>query len=103
MGERTWGRKYRETVVCIDAYDSGVPSGTIYNPYLCEPKPFHGVTQFLKETDRMLNDMRSTRLISMPLLPRPPRKPPQHPQRKPDRMKSPPRPPGRTSTKQPQS
>lgn len=57
MGERTWGRKYRETVVCIDAYDSGVPTGTIYNPYLTEPKPFHGVTQFLKETDRMLNDM----------------------------------------------
>lgn len=66
MGEKNWGRKYRNTVICIDSYDDGIPAGVILNPYLNQPKPFRGVIQLLKETDRMLSDMRMPQSFTQP-------------------------------------
>ncbi|MDO4516181.1 MAG: hypothetical protein Q4C76_03480 [Bacillota bacterium] len=58
MVEKAWGRKYRNTTVCIDSYENSIPVGFLCNPYLPEAKPFTGVTQFLKEMEQLLNDMK---------------------------------------------
>jgi len=55
--KRAWGNQYRTTVVCIDSYDGGIPSGRFYNPYLTQGEGFGSLIEFLKKMDQALNDM----------------------------------------------
>lgn len=57
MMPRAWGEEYRSTTVCIDKYESGVPSGRLYNPYLNGGKSFRGVTQFIQQMEQTLDSM----------------------------------------------
>ena len=57
MGTTIWGRKYQNTVICVDSYDNRIPAGVVLDPYRNEPKPFHGVVQLLKEMERKLDGM----------------------------------------------
>lgn len=55
--QRTWGEGYRNTVVCIDDFRDGVPSGRFYNPFCQDGKSFHGMMEFLTEMENTLEDM----------------------------------------------
>ena len=55
--ERTWGEAYRNTVVCIDEYENGIPSGRFYNPFCSDGKRFRGMMEFLSEMENTLEIM----------------------------------------------
>lgn len=55
--ERTWGEAYRNTMVCIDDYREGIPSGRFYNPYCKKGKSFRGIMEFLSEMENTLETM----------------------------------------------
>lgn len=57
MGEKRWQNQYRDTLVCIDSWDSGVCSGRLIHRELPGPVGFRGVMQFLLEMERLLDDM----------------------------------------------
>ena len=57
MKARAWGNAYRNTTLCIDSYDRGVPIGTISSPYLEETIRFESLTQFLLHMEDLLNEM----------------------------------------------
>ena len=57
MQERAIGNEYRTSVVCVDAYDSQVMSGRIYNTF-CEGICFHSTIDFLGQMEGLLNSMR---------------------------------------------
>ena len=57
MQPRQWGNEYRTTRVCIDSYENQVPVGRIYNPFYPDEVPFHGVMDFLKKMEAMLDQM----------------------------------------------
>ena len=50
------GEDYRRTTVCIDSYKNGVPAGRLYNHSLPDGKEFLGVTGFLLEMERALDE-----------------------------------------------
>lgn len=54
---RAWGEEFRTMLVCIDSCTDGVLSGRFYNPFQPEGRAFHGLSQFLIEMDRVLDDM----------------------------------------------
>lgn len=56
MAKKFKGEEYRSTTVCIDAYDRKTPIGRIYNGCLPDGKSFHGMTQFLLEMERVLDE-----------------------------------------------
>lgn len=49
--------KYRNTIVCIDAYHDKVMKGRLYNPYLEDTVGFYGVMSFLYSMEEMLEQM----------------------------------------------
>lgn len=57
MTGKRWENQYRNTVVCIDSYQDGECGGRIMNSSLSQPIVFHGVMQFLLETEKLLDDM----------------------------------------------
>lgn len=57
MQERPRGNEYRTTIVCIDTYESGVPTGRFYNPACPEGKSFRSLSQFLTQMEDMLDAM----------------------------------------------
>ena len=57
MQSRIRGNEYRTTVVCIDSYENGVPSGQFFNPYHQDGEQFYGLTQFLIRMEDTLDAM----------------------------------------------
>lgn len=57
MQPRQWGNEYRTTRVCIDSYENQVPVGRIYNLFYPDVIHFHGVIDFLKKVETMLDQM----------------------------------------------
>ena len=55
--QRTWGEAYRNTLVCIDEYQSGIPSGRFYNPFCKDGKSFRGIMEFLSEMENTMESM----------------------------------------------
>lgn len=58
MNGSMWNNQYRTTIVCVDEYKGGIPTGRVYNPCLSAGFTFHGVMEFLKKTDSMLDNMK---------------------------------------------
>ena len=57
MQKKLAGELCRTTVVCVDGYERGNLTGSMYNPgcgRLCE---FHSLTRFLTEMERLLDDL----------------------------------------------
>ena len=57
MQSRMYGNAYRQTVVCVDSYENGVPAGRFYNPFFPEGKTFSSLTQFLIGMENALDEM----------------------------------------------
>lgn len=57
MQTKQWGNEYRTTSVCIDSYENQVMVGRFYNPCCPEEVRFHGVMDFLKKIENMLDQM----------------------------------------------
>ncbi len=57
MTDRVWGEEYRTTLVCIDAYENGVPQGRFYNPWMKGERSFQNLTQFLLTMESTLEAM----------------------------------------------
>lgn len=57
MQTKQWGNEYRTTSVCIDSYEDQVMVGRFYNPCYPEEVRFHGVMDFLKKIENMLDQM----------------------------------------------
>lgn len=53
-----WENGYRTMVVCIDRYDNRVPVGRLYNPFCPGGIQFHGVVEFLRKVEDLLDQMR---------------------------------------------
>lgn len=51
------GNEYRSTMVCIDAYNDSILCGRLSNPCMEGEVPFHGLMQFLRIMDTMLDEM----------------------------------------------
>lgn len=56
-GVRPYGNEYRTTMVCIDGYDGGVPSGRLYNPALPGGARFESLMEFILCTEALLDGM----------------------------------------------
>ena len=54
MADKVWGEEYRTTLVCVDAYEKGIPRGRFYNSCMTSAKEFHGITHFLQEMETVL-------------------------------------------------
>jgi len=48
------GEEYRTTLICIDEYQNGVPSGRFYNPNTQKGKTFRGIMEFISEMEKNL-------------------------------------------------
>ena len=57
MQNKRWGNAYRQTVVCVDTYRDGIPTGRFYNPYFPEGKAFSSLTRFLTGMEDALDEM----------------------------------------------
>ena len=57
MQKQIRGNEYRTTLICVDSYKDGVPTGHYSNPF-CEARSFHGLTQLLTGMEDMLNQMK---------------------------------------------
>ena len=57
MQGRIYGNLYRQTVVCVDSYENGVPAGRFYNPFFPGGKTFSSLTQFLIGMEKTLDEM----------------------------------------------
>ena len=78
MQPKRVGDEYRTTMVCVDSYDEGIPVGRLFNPQYKKPAPFHSLTEFLRQMEDLMNDLRFpqpfTELRTFgPAAPRPPR------------------------------
>lgn len=49
---------YRTTVICVDSYTNGIPTGRIYNPYWPRGEAFLSLVQLLQKMESLLNTMR---------------------------------------------
>lgn len=55
MQRKIVGEFYRNTMLCVDSYDKGVPAGRFYNPIgSCE---YQSLTQLLNRMENMLDEM----------------------------------------------
>ena len=54
---KTWGEAYRSTLICIDSYKNGIPSGRFYNSLCAEGKTFCGIIEFLSKMEDALETM----------------------------------------------
>ena len=45
----------RSTFICVDSYRDGIPAGYVSDPGRNEAIPFTGISQFLKEADRLMS------------------------------------------------
>ena len=77
MRLRELGDRHRTTLLCIDSYDNGVPSGRFFHPYCSESQSFHSLTQLLTRMEQVLEEAAfpasytDTRTFSDPPLPAP--------------------------------
>ncbi len=55
--ERYRGNEYRTTIVCVDSYDKGVPTGRFYNPFYPSGKTFESLSRFLIGMEDMFDEM----------------------------------------------
>ena len=56
MTETHWVHESRKTVVCVDTYTNGNPTGRIYNAY-AEPECFESLSRFLIKMEAMLDEL----------------------------------------------
>ena len=56
MQERPRGNEYRNTVICIDSYERGVPTGRFYNPAREGGTAFESLSQLLVGMEDLLNE-----------------------------------------------
>lgn len=56
MQERPRGNEYRTTVICIDSYERGVPTGRFYNPAREGGTSFESLSQLLVGMEDLLNE-----------------------------------------------
>ena len=57
MQKQSKGNEYRTTVICVNSYTDGVPTGQYSNPF-CGARSFYGLTQLLSGIEEMLNQMK---------------------------------------------
>lgn len=48
---------FRITKICIDSYENKVVQGRLYNPSLDDGIEFHGIIEFLKSVEYLLDEM----------------------------------------------
>lgn len=58
MQPKKVGDEFRTTIICIDSYINGIPDGRFFNPQYQVPVPFHSLTQFLRQMENLLNELR---------------------------------------------
>lgn len=58
MQKKRLGNEYHTTLVCIDDYEGRILKGRLLNPGLCDPIPFYGAVQFLREMEKLLDEMK---------------------------------------------
>ena len=56
MSAKMWGNGYRTTTICIDSYEKSIPVGRFYNQYCPDGVSFHGVIDFLKNMEAVLDE-----------------------------------------------
>ena len=56
MSAKIWGNGSRTTMICIDSYDKSIPVGRFYNQYCPDGISFHGVMEFLKKMEAVLDE-----------------------------------------------
>jgi len=57
MKIRERSNAYHTTIVCVDSYTDGVPTGRFYNPYMPEGVRFSSMVDFLQKMESLLDDM----------------------------------------------
>ncbi len=57
MAEISWAEGPRTALVCIDAWERGVPVGRLYTPRFPQGIDFYGLTHFLQEMEETLDTM----------------------------------------------
>lgn len=57
MAENGWTEGPGTALVCIDAWDRGVPTGRMYTPRFPQGIEFYGLTHFLQEMEETLDTM----------------------------------------------
>ncbi len=57
MAVKTWNEGPKTTVVCVDSWAEGVPSGRLYTPQAPQGRRFHSLIQFLQEMEALLDSM----------------------------------------------
>ena len=57
MSGKVWGEEYRTIYVCIDGYRDGIFGGRLFHPSCKDGKSFQCLSQFLREVERILDDM----------------------------------------------
>ena len=57
MQKQSKGNEYRTTVICVNSYTDGVPTGQYNNPF-CGARSFYSLTQLLSGMEDMLNQMK---------------------------------------------
>ncbi len=57
MAENYWAECPRTALVCIDAWERGVPLGRLYTPRFPQGIEFYGLTHFLQEMEATLDTM----------------------------------------------
>ena len=58
MGGRFVGNEYRNTTLCVDSYEQGVPVGRFYNPACPGGTAFRSLSQLLIRLQELLDGMR---------------------------------------------
>ncbi len=57
MAAMSWGEGPKTTVVCIDTWRGGVPTGRLYTPCAPQGRAFYSLTHFLREMEDALDTM----------------------------------------------
>ena len=65
MIQSRWVHESRKTIVCIDSYENGIPTGRIYNTY-AEPESFESLSQFLLKMEAMLEELQLPQSYTTP-------------------------------------
>ena len=63
---RTWGEAHRTVTMCVDSYNGGEIRGRFYHPQMPAGKSFHSMTQFLLETEQVLDGMNFPKAFNVP-------------------------------------
>lgn len=59
MQDRIHGNACRSTVICVDSYEQGVPTGRLYSPGSDQATVFHSLTHLLTHMEHHLNETNS--------------------------------------------